>query len=91
MNKFGQLFIIIIFLILATLLVEGLYLTPTADVTTGIITESGGLLSLIANSISGFWKIMSFQVEGLPVFINLLVFYPLSVMVFFMLIDLVRG
>jgi len=30
-------------------------------------------------------------VEGLPVFINLLVFYPLSVMVVFMVIDLVRG
>lgn len=90
MNKFAQLFIIVIFLILATLVVEGLYLTTT-DITTGIIPDGGGILSVLANSVSGFWKIMTFQVQGLPVFINLLVFYPLSVMVFFMVIDLVRG
>jgi len=34
---------------------------------------------------------MTFQVEGLPLAINLIVFYPLTIMVFFMVIDMIVG
>ena len=91
MNKFAQLLFIMVFLIIATLVVESLYLTASTDITTGIITEGGGFLSQIGSMVEGFWKIITFQVPGLPVFINLIIFYPLSIMVFFMVVDLIRG
>jgi len=91
MNKFAQLLFIMVFLIIATLVVESLYLTASTDITTGIITGDGGFLSAIGSMVEGFWKIITFQVPDLPVFINLLVFYPLSIMVFFMVVDLIRG
>jgi hypothetical protein len=92
-NKFAQMFIIMIFLVMATLMVESLYLTTSADITTGILTDGapGGIFNQIASVIKGFWKIITFQIPEMPVAINLLVFYPLSVMVFFMAIDLIRG
>jgi hypothetical protein len=93
MNKFAQMFIIMIFLVMATLMVESLYLTTSTDITTGILSDgaTGGILNQIASVITGFWKIITFQIPEMPVAINLLVFYPLSVMVFFMAIDLIRG
>jgi hypothetical protein len=93
MNKFAQMFLIIVFLVMATLMVESLYLTTSTDITTGILTDGapGGILKQIASVVTGFWKIITFQIPEMPVAINLLVFYPLSVMVFFMAIDLIRG
>jgi len=91
MNKFAQLGVIIIFLIMSTLVVESLYLTTSTDITTGIINEGGGFLSQIVDMVAGFWKIITFQVPDLPVFINLIIFYPLSIVVFFMVVDLIRG
>jgi hypothetical protein len=93
MNKFAQMFLIIVFLVMATLMVESLYLTTSSDITTGILTDGapGGIFRQIGSVITGFWKIITFQIPEMPVAINLLVFYPLSVMVFFMAIDLIRG
>jgi len=92
-NKFAQMFLIMVFLVMATLMVESLYLTTSADITTGILTEGapGGIFSQISSVLRGFWKIITFQIPDLPVAVNILVFYPLSIMVFFMAIDLIRG
>jgi len=96
MNKFMTLFIVVLFLVLATLVVDSLYLTVTTDITSGIIADEGsggffGIISSVGDMVAGFWKIMTFQVTDLPVAVNLVVFYPLTIMVFFMVIDLIRG
>jgi hypothetical protein len=94
-NKYVTLLMVVLFLIVATLVVESLYLTPTQDITTGVMSDQAtglfGTIKNVGNMISGFWKIMTFQVEGLPLAINLIVFYPLTIMVFFMVIDMIVG
>ena len=96
MNKFMTLFMVILFLVLSTLVVNSLYdVSGIPDITTGVIGETpDGFLAILTNigdMVGGFWKIMTFQVPELPVAVNLIVFYPLSIMVFFMVIDLIRG
>jgi len=95
MNKYVTLLMVVLFLIVATLVVESLYLTPTQDITKGVVTDQAtglfGTIRNVGNMLSGFWKIMTFQVAELPVAINLVVFYPLTIMVFFMVIDMIVG
>jgi len=47
---------------------------------------SGSVISLITT----FWKIATFQVEGLPALFTVLIFYPCNLIVLYMIIDILK-
>lgn len=95
MNKYMTLIVLVLFLILVTLVAD----SALGISTSGIIDQFDtpppetwlGRFSAVTNMISAFFKIMTFQVPGLPVFINLIVFYPITFAIAYMIIDIIRG
>jgi len=91
MNKYVTFAFALLFLILVTYIVDVIP-DPTITVTGGLDTElsspteftSGGIGSMLGT----FWNLMTFNVEGLPVIANLILFYPLAGMVLYMGIDI---
>lgn len=96
MSKYGTLITISLFLILSTFLAMSITgFNPSVDPTTGL-TPIGEpnfftILQTIWNSLGFFFNIMFFNVEGIPSFINIIVFWPLTIGLFFMIISLIRG
>lgn len=96
MNKYMTLIIMVIFLVAATLVADSALGISTS---TNIIVDFDiappetwiGRLNVARGMLGTFFNILTFQVEGLPVMINLLVFYPLTFGVAYMIIDIIRG
>lgn len=99
MNKYGTLMAIMLFLVISTFLASSIVgFDPTINPATGMspIGDPGDLsvtnaLAIAFNSLGFFFNLLLFKVEGIPNFINLLVFWPLTIGLFFMLISLIRG
>lgn len=88
MNKYITLAVLVAFLALSTMLAGSLSMT-----TTDIVQDlpPGPSIIKILPYINVFWAIITFQIEGLPVWITLLVFWPLTISVLYMTIDIIRG
>lgn len=94
MSKYALFGVIILWLLLATYLVEvfGLYeagLTVTGGVD---VIDSGaeGLLAQITGMLTIFWDVFTFQVVGLPDIVVVIFFTAPAIVIMYMLIDVLK-
>ena len=95
MNKYVLLMSMILFLVFAGTIVGSINESVTSDVTTAEISDDEpgffNLLQSIWSFMTMFFAIVFFRVEGLPLFFNLFIFWPISAGVIFMIVDIIRG
>lgn len=93
MNKYILFMSMVLFLIIITLLVEFIDFSVSNSIVIDNIpsNENFSIFTSLGNFVSIFFKILSFNVPSLPPIFNLLVFYPLTAGVLFMIIDIIRG
>jgi len=88
MSKYTILISMILLLVFSTILAGSL---TNLSVDSTLITEGAHNFTFDVGSITSvfnyFFGIMTFQVEGIPSFINLLVFYPLTIGVLYILLE----
>jgi hypothetical protein len=60
---------------------------PTNPTRPGLLT----ILSTVWRYLTIFFRILTFEISGIPVIINILLFYPIRIAVVYMLIDIIRG
>lgn len=94
MNKYLLFGLILVLLVLCTYTInasEGLSSNIDLSDNVTVINDEedvsvGGLIGLAGT----FIRVITFQADGIPVFITLLVFYPLTGMLIYMLIDIFK-
>ena len=93
MNKYVLFMTMVFALVLITLLVQFI----DGSITNSIIIdnipseESFDLWDDLFGFVSIFYRMLTFQVTSIPSIFNLLIFYPLTAGVLFMIIDIIRG
>lgn len=90
MNKYTTLMIMFIFLILITLVADSVLLTTSEDLLNGIVVDEGNNTSSIFSMLDTFFRIITFQMPEVPFILNVLVFYPLSLGIVYMIIDILK-
>jgi hypothetical protein len=93
MNKYMTLIVMVLFLVLVTVVADSaLGISANLNIVDGINVPPPetwlGRFSVVTDMIKVFFNIMLFQVEGLPAFFNIVVFYPLSFGIVYMIIDI---
>ena len=96
MNKYVWFLLVSLFLILATITADSILLSTSADVVSSIevTTEAPGLLEVLDavwQYIGVFFNILLFRVEGFPIMLNLLIFWPLTLANLLLIVSIVRG
>lgn len=95
MNKYVLLMTMVLFLGLITLLVGSIDESVSSNIFSVSVSEEAPnflqILSSVWNYIALFFRIMFFQVEGIPMIFNLIVFYPLTAGTIYMVVDIIRG
>ncbi len=90
MNKYAFFMVLVILLILITITAGSVSINATTDITTGVATGGEATIGGVLGMLSTFWKLLTFQLVGIPLLFNLLVFYPISFVVLFMAIDVIK-
>jgi len=93
MNRFMTFMMIIFFLVVCTLIADSVF---GISASARIIDEFGqdvpsdwlGRFAIVRSFLSTFFKILTFQVSGMPAIVNIVVFYPLTFGIVYMIIDL---
>jgi hypothetical protein len=90
MNKFVTLMILVAFLFTVSYLATSLGFSVNQDI--GAIESSFelGSISGIIDVLSTFFNIMLFRVEGIPVLITIIVFYPITFGIIYMIVDIAK-
>lgn len=95
MSKYVLLMSMILFLVFAGTMVASINQQVTSDVTTADISdEEPGFFNLLASLwdfTKIFFAIILFRVEGMPFAFNIFIFWPISVGVIYMIVDIIRG
>ena len=94
MNKYVLFGLILTLMVLCTYVIdasEGLSSNVDLSDNVSVIDDEedvsiGGLLGLAGT----FIRVITFQAEGIPAFITLLIFYPLTGMLIYMIIDIFK-
>jgi len=92
-NKYVLFMTMVFALVLITLLVQFI----DGSVTNSIIIDNlpdeqtFDIFSNLFNFVNIFYRMLTFQVTSIPSIFNLLIFYPLTAGVLFMIIDIIRG
>jgi hypothetical protein len=86
----------IFFLVIITMTIDSIDQTVTESIfiqNIGTDQPQGfvAILEFIWGYIQLFFRIIFFQVEGIPAIFNLVIFYPLTAATLYMLIDIIRG
>jgi short subunit fatty acids transporter len=85
-----DLFTLCIVLIVVMSFFTGLVTDLTASFNVGGVLDAPNPWDVITFIGGGFWALMTFSIEGMPVFINLF-FWLLSVIALWLLIRMIRG
>jgi hypothetical protein len=96
MNKYTLLMTMVFFLVLITLVVGSIDATATSNIfiEAAATSEAPRLLNILGaiwNYMTIFFRMLAFQVNGIPEVFNILVFYPLTAGIIFMIVDIIRG
>lgn len=94
MNKYVMMMFIVLFEVFITTVAQSVSLSLSEDVLTGanqINPTPLGFIGEIFASIGFFFKLMFFQVENIPAIITIIVFYPLNIALFLLIISIIRG
>jgi hypothetical protein len=92
-NKYVLFMTMVFSLVLITLLVQFIDGTITNSIIIDKIPseESFDIWDSLFGFVSIFYRMLTFQVTSIPSIFNLLIFYPLTAGVLFMIIDIIRG
>ena len=91
MNKYVLLMVMFSFLIVVTLVANDIVMTTNSvNVLSGAVSDTGTTSTSIFNMIGMFFKIITFQVDGIPVIINIIVFYPLTFGIIYIIVDILK-
>lgn len=89
-NKYVLLMIMFVFLVIITLVADSVLLTTSEDLLGGAVVDTTYTSSGIFTMIGTFFKIITFQLPQIPLVVNLLVFYPLSLGIIYMIVDILK-
>lgn len=89
-NKYVLLMIMFVFLVIITLVADSVLLTTSEDLLSGVVVDTTYTSSGIFTMIGTFFKIITFQLPQIPLVVNLLVFYPLSLGIIYMIVDILK-
>lgn len=90
MNKFVTLMVLVAFLFAVSYLATALGFSVNEDITAIETGFSIGSVDGIVQVLGTFFNIMLFRVEGIPTFITLIVFYPITFGVVYMIADIAK-
>lgn len=90
MNKYTWIFAIFFILIFATYLADLTTVVANAETGTDIIVPTGADSVTIWSMIGTYTRIMGFRLEGFPAILNLLIFYPLTAVLVYLVAEVVK-
>jgi hypothetical protein len=88
---------LVFFLVIMTLIAGSIDETAASNIFLDSLNdnpEAPRLLNILAtiwSYLSIFFRMLTFQISGIPAIINILAFYPITAGVIYMLIDIIRG
>jgi len=90
MNKFMTLMVMVAFLFTVSYLATSIGFSVAGDITAPEASFEIGSLSGIIDILRTFFNIMLFRIEGIPIIITLVVFYPITFGIIYMLADIIK-
>ena len=90
MNKYVLFMVMVLFLLFMTFVADSLALTTSVNIGDNIPTGADDSIAGVFRLMGTFFKILTFQLNGIPVVFNIFVFYPLTFGVIYMLIDIIK-
>ena len=95
MNKYIMFMLMALFMVLMTFIAQGIDTTTTESLSDiAINTDTPGGLNFLGQVwayIGVFFKMMTFQIEGIPAVFNLFVFLPITFGMLYIVVDTIRG
>lgn len=96
MNKYVLFMTMALFMILMTMLAASISAGSSSDIINNAFPDAptGSLLNflgIIGGYLEIFFKMLTFQLTGIPTLINLLVFLPMSLGMLFIIVNIIRG
>ena len=95
MNKYIMFMIMALFMVLMTFIAEGIDESTTSNLSDiAISTDTPGGLNFLGQVwayFGVFFKMMTFQIEGIPAVFNLFVFLPITFGLVYIVVDTIRG
>ena len=90
MNKFVTLMVLVGFLFLISYFATTLGFSTSNDITAIDSTFELGSVNGITTVLGTFFDIMLFRVEGIPILITFIVFYPITFGIIYMIADIAK-
>jgi hypothetical protein len=90
MNKYTLLMVMFVFLVIITLIAQDIELATSENILTGAVSDTGQNSASIFNMIGVLFRVITFQIPAIPLIINLIVFYPLTIGVIAMIVDVLK-
>jgi hypothetical protein len=90
MNKYGFFGLLVLFLLLMTYTASSIEATSTVDLASEIPTSSNDTIRGIFKLMGVFFRMLTFQIDGIPVLFGLFVFLPVTFIVIYMLVDIIK-
>ena len=88
MNKFSLLMMLVFFLVFSTFVAGSLTGFGVTENLQEGVTAFEFSAAGISTAIGFFFKLLAFQVTGIPAVINILVFWPLTIGILYMIIEM---
>jgi len=89
-NKYVLFMVMTLFLIFITFIADSISVSSTTDLLDNIPSDGDASVGAIFRLMGTFFKILTFQLTGIPIVFNIFVFIPLTFGVIFMLIDIIK-
>jgi hypothetical protein len=82
--------VMFVFLVIITLIAQDIELATSENILTGAVSDTGQNSASIFNMIGVLFRVITFQIPAIPLIINLIVFYPLTIGVIAMIVDVLK-
>jgi hypothetical protein len=89
MNRFTMLGLIVFFLATISYMADALDLGTSADVASSVQTDIAPKKASVIGAMSMFFKILTFQLEGVPAMLNMIFLVPTAI-VLYIIIDIIK-
>jgi len=90
MNKYSLLMVMFVFLVIVTLIAQDIELASATPDITNLTIDTAQESQSIFNMIGVLFRVLTFQVSGIPTMVNLIVFYPLTIGTMAMIVDVLK-
>jgi hypothetical protein len=89
MNRFTMLGLIVFFLATISYMADALDLGTPPDVASSVQTDIAPKKASVIGAMSMFFKILTFQLEGVPAMLNMIFLVPTAI-VLYIIIDIIK-